>query len=318
MFGGLRADRLVSEQVLHCLTPLTIQAAIEAIKGLQGTNDDRLRHKELALEQVRYEVTRARRQYDVVDPLNRLVASELERRWNEALRAQAQLEAELALLQRERPDSLKESTEKELLALAQDVPALWDHPKSSPEHKKHILRIVLKEIIATSHGDSIHLLLHWRGGEHTQLQMQKTRTGHHRYVIATDTIELVRSLALVQPDGMIASILNRAGLRTAHGKSWTGKHVCSVRYNHSIPLYSEEDRKARCEIFVDEASVMLGLTPSVLMRLIRQKKIPATQVCRNAPWILRKVDVEKFAAAERGRGETRNTDDENQLTLEIQ
>jgi hypothetical protein len=317
MFGGLRADRLVSEQVLHCLTPLAIQAAIEAIDSLQSSSDERIRHKQLALEQARYEVAHARRQYDAVDPANRLVACELERRWNDALGTQAHIENELTVLQSQRPDSLKDSTKRELLALAQDVPDLWNHPKSSPEHKKHILRAVLKEIMATSQGDSIQLLLHWQGGEHTQLQLPKTRTGHHRYVIAADTIDLVRALARVQPDGMIASILNRASLRTAHGKSWTAKHVCSLRYNHSIMLYDEEDRKSRGELFVSEAAIVLDLTPSVLMRLIRRKQLPATQVCANAPWIVRKVDLEKFSA-QRSRNTTAKPADENQLTLKIQ
>jgi hypothetical protein len=317
MFGGQRADRLVSEQVLHCLTPLAIQAAIEAIDSLQSSSDERIRHKQLALEQARYEVAHARRQYDAVDPANRLVACELERRWNEALSMQAQIENELTVLQSERPHSLKDSTKRELLALAQDVPDLWNHPQSSPEHKKHILRAVLKEIMATSQGDSIQLLLHWHGGEHTQLQLPKTRTGHHRYVIAADTIDLVRALARVQPDAMIASILNRAGLRTAHGKSWTAKHVCSLRYNHSIMLYKDEDRKSRGELFVCEVAISLDLTPSVLMRLIRRKQLPATQVCTNAPWIVRKDDLEKFSVQHR-RDTTPKPADENQLTIKIQ
>jgi DNA invertase Pin-like site-specific DNA recombinase len=105
MFGGLRADRLVSEQLLQRLTPFGSEAAIAAIESLEGASNDRIRQKALALEHARYEVTRARRQYDAVDPANRLVAAELERRWNQALTAEAQLEAELTNLQqsRERP-----------------------------------------------------------------------------------------------------------------------------------------------------------------------------------------------------------------------
>src|SRR5271157_5235194 len=94
MFGGLRADRLVSEQLLQSMAPLGMEAAIEAIEALQGASDDRIQQKALALEHARYEVTYARRQYDAVDPANRLVAAELERRWDQALAAEAQLEAE--------------------------------------------------------------------------------------------------------------------------------------------------------------------------------------------------------------------------------
>ena len=99
MFGGLRAHRLVSEQLLQCLAPLGLGAAMEAIEALQGASDDRIQQKRLALERARYEVTHARRQYDAVDPANRLVAAELERRWNQALTTEAQLETELTSLQ---------------------------------------------------------------------------------------------------------------------------------------------------------------------------------------------------------------------------
>ncbi len=75
MFGGLRADRLVSEQLLQCLTPFGIEAALDAIETLRGASDERIQQKALALEHARYEVTRARRQYGGVDPANRLVAA---------------------------------------------------------------------------------------------------------------------------------------------------------------------------------------------------------------------------------------------------
>src|SRR6202140_2472875 len=116
MFGGLRADRLVAEQMMQSLTPFGIEAAIEAIESLQGASDERVQQKALALEQARYEVTRARRQYDAVDPANRLVAAELERRWNQALTAEAQLEAELVALQEGRERPLTDAQKREMRA----------------------------------------------------------------------------------------------------------------------------------------------------------------------------------------------------------
>jgi hypothetical protein len=110
------------------------------------------------------------------------VAAELERRWNQTLTTEAQLETELLRLQETRERTLSDSQKRELLALSRDLPRLWDDPCSSPEHKKRLLRIALKEIIATCEDDTIRLVLHWQGGDHTQLEFQKIRTGRHRYV----------------------------------------------------------------------------------------------------------------------------------------
>jgi Recombinase len=103
-------------------------------------------------------------------------------------------EEELAALRRQQRDPLNDATREELLALGHDVRRLWDHPKSPPEFKKRILRTVLKEIIASSDGDTVRLVLHWQGGDHTELTLQKTRTGYHRYITDTHTIDLIRSL----------------------------------------------------------------------------------------------------------------------------
>lgn len=299
VFGGLNADRMVADHVLECLQPLGIQAAIQAIEALQGAGDERVRQKELALQQARYEVGRAHCQYDAVDPLNRLVASELERRWNEALKVQSQLEEELAALQGEQTGALSDVVRAGLLALGHDVRRLWDHPNSPPEFKKRILRTVLKDIIASSEGDKVRLVLHWQGGEHTELTLQKTRSGNHRYVMAVETVELIRSLARIQPDGMIASILNRLGRRTVHAESWNARRVCSARHNHGIEVYRKGEREARGELTASEVATMLNVTETTVLRMIRQKQLPATQVCVNAPWILMKDAVESYLAASR-------------------
>jgi len=316
MFGGLRADRLVSEQLLQCLTPFGIEAAFEAIETLQGASDERIQQKALALEHARYEVTRARRQYDGVDPANRLVAAELERRWNQALTTEAHLEAELGTLQQGRELPLSDAQKRELLALARDLPGLWDDPQSSPEHKKRLLRIALKEIIATSDGETIRLVLHWQGGDHTQLEFQKIRSGRHRYVTDNDLVEIVRTLARIEPDARIAAILNKNQRRTAHGQIWTMRRICSLRSHHAIAVYREGDRKDRGEVSVSEVAVVLGVTPTTVLRLIRLKKLPATQACVSAPWILHRADVER-CMAERNCPAPPPTVDSAQLVLEI-
>ncbi len=316
MFGGLRADRAVSEQLLQSLTPFGIDAALEAIDTLQGASEERLRQQALALEHARYEVTRARRQYDAVDPANRLVAAELERRWNQALSTVTQLDAEFLTLPQRREAPLSDAAKRELLAWARDLPTLWHAPLSAPEHKKRLLRIALKEIIATCEGETIRLVLHWQGGDHTQVELQKVRTGQHRFVTADDIVEIVRALARIEPDARIASILNRNQRRTAHGEIWTARRVCSLRNHHAIAVYREGERQARAEISVRDVAVRLGVTPTTVLRLIRLKHLSATQACASAPWILHGADVEQFVATRSDRA-TPPTVDSSQLALEI-
>ena len=316
MFGGLRADRLVSEQLLQCLAPLGLGAAMEAIEALQDASDDRVQQKRLALERARYEVAHARRQYDAVDPANRLVAAELERRWNQALTTEAQLEAELTSLQQGRERPLSDSQKRELLEFARDLPRLWEDPRSSPEYKKRLLRIALKDIIATCEGETIRLALHWQGGDHTQVEYKKICTGEHRYVTDKELVEIIRVLARIEPDERIASILNRNQRRTAHGEVWTAKRICSVRNHHEIQVYREGERQARSEMFVGEACKVLGVTQTTVLRLIRLKQLPAAQACAGAPWVMRRADVER-CMAERNRTATPATADSKQMSLEI-
>ena len=316
-FGGLRADRMIAEEVIERLKPLGVQAALQAVEQLQGAGDERIHQKELALQQARYEVGRAQCQYDAVDPLNRLVAAELEHRWDEALKCQSQLEDELVALQREQIGSVSDATKEGLLALGHDLRELWDHPNSAPEFKKRVLRAVLKEIIATSDNETVRLVLHWQGGVHTELSLTKTRVGQQRYVTDAESIELIRSLARIQPDAMIASILNRIGRHTAHGQSWNARRVCAMRYHHGIEVYREGERQARGELTVSEVASMLNVTETTVLRMIRQKRLPATHACANAPWVLLKEDIEEYVAVS-DRTEGPPTANPNQLVLDIQ
>jgi DNA invertase Pin-like site-specific DNA recombinase len=314
--NGLQADDLVSEEILRCLSPLGIQAALAALRAHQDTEDDRIRQKSLAVEQARYEVARAQRQYDAVDATNRLVAAELERRWNAALRRQVELEEELEALRQDRPQSISEQQRHTLLALGADLRRLWEHRQSSPELKKRILRTVLTEIMVTANGSEVQLLLHWRGGDHTQLRFEKVRPGQHRFLTDANTIDLVRGLARLQPDAMIASILNRIGHRTAHGERWTARSVCSLRHRHAIDVHTAGEWRQRAEVTLEEAATILKVSPTTVIKWIRSGRLRATQLCPNAPWVLQQGDVESFHAT-LARAPSSHAADAAQLGLDI-
>jgi excisionase family DNA binding protein len=295
-FGSLRVDNRVSEEILRRLKPLGIRASLEALEHKRINEDERIRNKELALEQARYEASRARRQYDAIDPENRLVAAELERRWNEALTIQAQRQAELDELREHPEDALNDAAREGIMRLGTDLDSLWNHPASSIEIKKRILRTVLKEIVVTKQGSTIRTLLHWQGGDHTELEFESNRTGQHRWSTDAETVDIVRTLARSLPDMAIASVINRLGKRTAKGLSWTAARVCIMRRDHSIAAYREGERQERNELNAAEVAAVLGVSAATVLRLIRIKELPATQACAGAPWIVKQTDVDAFIA----------------------
>lgn len=134
-----------------------------------------------------------------MDPSNRLVAAELERRWNRALTTEAELESEITALEDGREHPITDMQKRELLDFARGIPRLWDDPHSSPEYKTRLLRIALKEIAATCEAEMIRLVLHWQGGDRTQVEFPKIHTGQHRYATGHELVEMIGKLARIDP-----------------------------------------------------------------------------------------------------------------------
>jgi len=323
-FSSLKVDTAVKDDLLRRLQPLGIEAALNAIEMNAHASDDVCRHTELALEQAKYEAGLARRQYDSVDPLNRLVATELERRWNEKLVAVADLEGKLADLKHASPGNgkLSQQERQELLALGADLPKLWDHPGASSETRKRILRAVIKEIVVHVVGEQIQMKLHWQGGDHTELVAYKNFSGKTRFTTDVDTVDLVRSLARLLSDGGIAGLLNRLGKLTAKGNTWTAHRVCSLRNTHGISVHREGERAERGEVNLAEAAAILQAKPMTVLRLIQRKVLPASQPCVLAPWTILREDLDspavRRALVNTDRGSDPVTSESGQESLDIQ
>ena len=118
------------------------------------------------MERARYEAERARRQYDAVEPENRLVARELERRWEEALKEQRRLEEEYARFGRDQPRGLSAGEREQIRALARDLPALWHAPTTTAADRQRIVRLLVEEVVVTVRGESerVDVTIHWAGG----------------------------------------------------------------------------------------------------------------------------------------------------------
>src|SRR5262249_52896624 len=154
------------------------------------------------------------RQYDAIDPENRLVAEELERRWNQALARMREIEHRI-----ENHDGARRAEPApnlaDFAALAERLEAVWEHSDTDPRLKKRIVRSVIHEIVVDvdSASSEIVLVIHWIGGVHTEVRVPRRRRGQNSSHTAQETLDAVRALARICPDELIANILNRNGRR---------------------------------------------------------------------------------------------------------
>ncbi len=319
-FGALRVDEAVGAEIVRLLQPLGVEAAINAITECEHQSGEKQRQTELALEQAQYEATRARRQYDTVDPDNRLVAGELERRWNAALATVRALEEELEALLRQRPAAMSAEERQRLLQMGADLEAAWHHSAATAVTRKRIIRVVLREVVARVEDDQIHLLLHWQGGDHTRLTVRKNRRGQTRWSVEPETVELIRACARWMPDKAIAGMLNRTGKRTGRLNGWTQSRVRGFRNTHGIAVYVDGEWAERGEVTLTEAATMLNLSPMTVFRQIRASVIPAEQYCKGAPWVIKRRDIEDAHLVEHVRacrkGPSTSNPDQKTLTFQ--
>lgn len=283
-FGGLRIDEAVANEVLHAISGNAVDAALEAAEQMRRQRQEQRKALELEVEQTRYQAHLASRRYEAVDPENRLVAAELEARWNAELRKAHELEAKLQEF-----DVAIESVpmpDKEVpLSLARDLPAIWKAPSTDMRLKQRIIRILVHEIVADvdEKTSEIVLLLHWTGGRHSELRVKKNGLGRHRRCTSIEAIEVIRQMAGKFPDDQIASTLNRLGLKTGTGQTWSESRVYSARHYHQLPAYDAK-RASDGVVTMEEAAQRLGVSSTSIRRLIELKKLPASQVVPCAPW----------------------------------
>jgi DNA invertase Pin-like site-specific DNA recombinase/predicted DNA-binding transcriptional regulator AlpA len=292
--GGHRLERVILREVFAVLEPAALAATARALTEAETYHRTRLAAFELAVQRARYEAGRAQRQFDNVEPENRLVARTLERALEGKLAAQRRAELDLATQKARRPAVL---TDEELAWLSRagaDVRAVFDAKTTTQRERKQLLRAVIDEVIVTVHRDvgRADLRIIWQGGATLELSMTLNKTGHHKQVTDEDTVDLVRRLAAHYTDTAIAIILARQGRRTATGLGWTKTHVKALRVARGIPAYQPPEPVSGVGddadvVTINEAERRLGVSRETLYRWLRDGFIIGEQPTPNAPWRIR-------------------------------
>ncbi|MBC8168039.1 MAG: recombinase family protein [Bryobacteraceae bacterium] len=290
-FGGAMVDRRLSEQLLKVISPFGLEASLKAIEELSSGEAAQRAALSNKLEQLEYEAKRAFEQYDVVDARNRLAAGELERRWNEKLEEIETVQQQLVCLAGERY-SLSSEDEARVLSMGENFAEVWHSDRCPPTLKKMIYRTVIEEIIARTDPkkETLHFTIHWKGGVHTQLEMDRPRSATET-ATPMEALEIIRRMAVRHGDDQIASVLNRLGYSTGKGNRWNQNRVATARKNHSITgqkrALADPDR-----ISLNEAARLCGVSHRSIERLVEAGLLNREQVAPRAPWEIRRSDLD--------------------------
>lgn len=291
-FGGATVDKRFVELIVKAVSPHGIKASLDAIERFRAQDNDRTKALERQLQQARYETERAFAQYDQVDPNNRLVADELERRWNVALTAQHELELDIEA-HTVLPVVLAPADKAAIRALGEDFACVWEDPGCPMTLRKQIARLIIREIVVDLEAASqtLNFIVHWQGGCHTALSMPKPQSGAVAHKTALNDLELISRMAVRYDDDEIARVLSKLGRRTGKGNRWTGARVNSIRRKHAIkaPIKSQLDPNV---ITLAQAIRHSGVSDTTLMRLIKANMLSANQVAPYAPLEIQRDDLD--------------------------
>ena len=289
--SGLRVDAAIAEHVLAALTPVAVQACLNAADELQTDHDTALAQWRRQAEQARYAAAKAERRYRAVDPDNRLVARGLETEWEQALRAASDADAELTRRQNARPVQLSPAERAAITTLGADLDAVWSAPTTTDRDRKELLHTLLEDVTVTvdDKAHRAHLTVRYKGGLISQFDTDLPRP-KPPYRTSEDTLALIRRLAVHYDDPTIARILNQQQRQTAKGLSHTAANVATIRKRWHIPTPTNRAVGQEDPITVAEAARRLAIPHTTLHGWIRDGLVPAEQLTPGAPWQVRLTD----------------------------
>jgi DNA invertase Pin-like site-specific DNA recombinase len=220
-------DAVVTQAFLEAVSPLGMEVAVAVLDQAEQQLAAQRRQAELQLEQARYEARLAQRKYDAVDPDNRLVAGELERRWNERLTRVAELEQAYAKAEQEARWTLTPEERTATETLSQDLAAIWHAETTTSAERKQLLRLAIEsvQLDGVSHPGWIEIQIRWRSGVVTRLEVKRRQPGEWSLKTPAQAVARIHELAATSTYADIADDLNAAGWRSAFGRPFTSQHV---------------------------------------------------------------------------------------------
>ena len=306
---GNPLDQLIEEQILAAIEPSALELSLQTAENYQQERQQKIDLWQQRMVRAKYEVERAYRQYNVVEPENRLVSRTLEKKWEEALSSEKQLKQDYEVFLTHQAKHLSESERNEIRTLASDIPRLWKAKTTTQVQRKNIVRLLIEQVKITVIEDTekVHVQIHWAGGH-------KTETHFNRPVGKLEQLsyyrELIERAAILSKEGKrqkeIAIILNQEGWQTAKQKSpfsantvstlLARKGLISDKKKPSDRIHREKD-----EYTINELSKKLNIPTPTLYQWMKTGELTSrrdTHVFSRGIWLIKagKKEIKRLHA----------------------
>jgi len=267
-------DQLVGGQVLRALEPAALELSLKAAEELDREYQRLDEHWKKRLQRAAYEAERARRQYHAVEPENRLVARELEKRWEEALCEQREVEEAYARFQREQARTLAAEEREHILSLSSDIAALWEAPSTTPADRKTILRCLVErvDVHVPERGEAVEVTIHWAGGFESHHETERP-VGCYEQLRDFDRLRsrILELREAGEPATRIADRLHEEGFRPPRGKRFRADTIRTLLSRRGMSRSDGAAGPEKAELF--------GVRQWSMNQLVEELKVPWTTLC---------------------------------------
>ena len=259
---GANIDAAVGRLLVEAVTPMALEASLTVQQQLQSREDETERLRSRHVERARYEADLSRRRFMQVDPENRLVADELESEWNRKLRDLASAQEEYERRRQEEMTALNKEQRERILALATDLPRLWQEPATPDRERKRMVRLLIEDVTLKK-GSEVTAHIRFRGGATTTLTLPRAKNAWELRQTNPDVVAEIDRLLDSHTEARIAAILNERGFETGTGKTFSNWTVWRLRTRYK--LRSRYDR-LRTAGMLDKVELgkRLGVSPETI------------------------------------------------------
>lgn len=290
--SSIEVDAEVASQILQALEPDKIALALATFAQLKQEDTMLERQWKLRIERAEYEAMRAQRQYDAVDPDNRLVARNLEKHWEKKLREAEKISREYQDWSQQRSNAISPQAEGELLALAENLPKIWYASTTTNADRKRIVRLVIKDVIIDRKRQpgQVWVQINWQTGAITQ---QSIAYRILRYAEVAQTNILRQRLRELKEGGKrdrdIVRILRAEGYQALKGGEINHNTIFNMRQMWQIDS-PKQARKKVFERWDDGSYTMQGVVSVIGVNIrtvywwIKRGMLDAHQPFKHSPW----------------------------------